>query len=191
MNALRLRRRHRGRARLAAADNGGRLSRSRGAHRQSVSARRIGRRHGAAPRAEALREHRPAIHRREPRRGRRQCRRRVGREIGPGRLHAAVHRARPPGRQPDALHQGPAVRSDAGLRADRAVRDLPDRADGEPATSGHQCAGADRLCEEAPRHDQFRLGRQRLDPAYERGACSRRWPTSTLSTCPIAAPGRP
>ncbi len=40
----------------------------------------------------------------------------------PGRLHAAVQRARPAGRQPDALHQGPAVRPDQGFRADRDLR---------------------------------------------------------------------
>ena len=82
--------------------------------------------------AQNSRQYRAAVHRREPRRRRRQYRRRFGRQVGAGRLHAVVQRARPAGDQPDALHQGPAVRPDQGFRADRDLRLHADRADGEP-----------------------------------------------------------
>ena len=113
-----------------------------------------------------------------------------GRQVRAGRPHAAVHRTGPAGGQPDAVHQGPAVRSGQGLRADRAVRHRADRADGQSGRARQQREGADRAGAEAAGQAAISPRPARARPIISRASCSRAWPRSTSRTCPIAAPAR-
>ena len=110
------------------------LSRPSRQDRRAVPGRRLQRHRRPHPGAKAFGKDRTAVLCREPRRGRRQYRRRNGGERFRGRLHAIGHCAAAAHHQHRAL-QEPAVRSGHVVCAGGAARHRADRADGAPVAT--------------------------------------------------------
>ena len=181
---------HRGPRARERARPGPRLPQQAGAHRGVVLGRRADRHRRAHLRRQALGAARPAILRREQGRRGRQYRRRPGREVRAGRLHAARRDGVDPRDQSRPLCQD-AVRSGEGFRAGRAGRRDADHARRASLDPGEGREEPDRAGE-----GTIPASTPTARPAWARSficaasSSSRSRAASTSSTCPIAAPTR-